>query len=289
MFADTKTKTKTNSFTILDIMKDGALSVKADAPVFKAISTMLSRQVSSLPVVDDENNLLGMISEKDVLKLLYDIEFEGGLVEDYMTRQVVSFGLNDKVDNVLECFVKHPFRRVAILHDGKLMSVIDRRDIIYANRAMFGISDAANETAGEEFNAKDVMTHGLFTAKADTPISEAVDVLIKRNVAGLPVVDDNMNLLGIISEKDIIDMIGGANKSASVVGDIMTPEVVSFGPTASLYEICDCLINNNFRRVTILDNGKLVGIISRANIIAFILQYRTAVRKQKISHDEKMS
>ena len=282
------TKPQTCDYTILDIMKDGALSVAADAPVFKAISTMISRQISSLPVIDSENNLVGIISEKDVLKLLYDIEFEGGLVEEYMTRNVISFGMNDRVDDVLDCFVKNAFRRVAILHEGKLMSVVDRRDIIYANRAMFQ-TETKLRPESNEYTAKDVMTHGLFTAKVDTPISDAVDILLKRNIAGLPVVDDNMNLLGIISEKDIIDMIGGVHEMSRIVGEIMTPEVVSFMPDASLYDICDCLIKNDFRRVTILDHGKLVGIISRANIISFILRYRSTVRKQKISHDAKVS
>ena len=279
---------KTTNYTVLDIMKDGALSVKYNEPVFKAISTMISRHVSSLPVVDENNFLVGMISEKDVLRLLYDIHFDGGLVESYMTRNVVSFDYNDSVDDIVKCFKENSFRRVAIVHDGKLMSVIDRRDIIYAYRNTFREYVGDNTQNEDEFTAKDVMTHGLFTIKSDASIYEAVDLLLKRRVSGLPVVESNLDLLGIISEKDIVDMIGEEKRSSVTVCDLMTEEVVSFGPDVCLYEICNCLINNNFRRVTILEGKKLVGIISRANIISFILQYRTAVKKQKVKFDARL-
>lgn len=286
----TLSKIKTNNRSILDIMKDGALVVKYNEPVYKAISTMISRRVSSLPVVDENSFLVGIISEKDVLRLLYDIHFDGGLVENYMTKKVVTFDCTDSVDCVLKCFKGNSFRRVAIVDDGKLMSMVDRRDVIYLFKDEFkNIDEYTKRDDDDEFTAKDVMTHGLFTVREDVKLGEAVDLILKRNVSGLPVVDENQNLKGIISEKDIIDAIGSEQPYNKTVGELMTEEVVSFGADISLYEICNCLINNNFRRVTILDGEKLVGIISRANIINFILQYRTAVKKQKVVHENRIA
>ena len=269
----------------MDIMKDGALTVKGDTPVYEAIATLISRNVSSLPVVDDQSCLVGMISEKDVLRLLYDVEFEGGAVEDFMTKDVISFDLDDSLEDIGHCFIDHPFRRVAILHKGRLISMMDRHDIIAANKDKFTRNNSSDSDVSDDnlFTAKDIMTYGLFTVKKDDPISLAIDVILKKNVAALPVVDTGVNLLGIISEKDILRTIYNDQNSFENIGDIMTDEVVSFSCGDSLYDICDCLINNDFRSVTVLDDGKLVGIISRTDIIGFILRNKVAIKKQKIS------
>ena len=101
------------------------------------------------------------------------------------------------------------------------------------------------------------------------------------DITGLPVVDDSMKLMGIISEKDIINLLCDPDAKPGLVQDCMTREVVSFGWDDSLFEICHCLINNNFRRVPILEKGKLTGIISRRDIIVYIMQNRSHFFSQK--------
>jgi len=121
---------------------------------------------------------------------------------------------------------------------------------------------------------KDVMQTNLITVKEDTPILEAINILGQNKITGLPVVDDDMTLLGIVSEKDILsiayrvlaDSIGNEMDSKNI-GDIMTKEVVSFRIEDNLADICQCFMSRPFRRVPILDNGKLVGLISRKDII----------------------
>jgi len=285
MFMITKNRASTCDRRIMDVMKDGALTVKGDTQVYDAIATLISRSVSSLPVVDDQSCLVGMISEKDVLRLLYDVKFQGGAVEDFMTKDVISFDLDDSLEDIGHCFIENPFRRVAILHKGRLISMMDRHDIIEANKDIFTRKNSSDSDLSDDalFTAKDIMTYGLFTVKKDEPISLAVDVILKKNVAALPVVDAGINVLGIISEKDILRTIYNDQNSFENIGEIMTNEVISFNRNDSLYDICDCLINNDFRSVTVLDDGKLVGIISRTDIIDFILKNKTAIIMQKIS------
>ena len=123
--------------------------------------------------------------------------------------------------------------------------------------------------------AKDIMQSSLITAKEDTPVIETINILGQNKITGLPVVDDDMNLLGLVSEKDIMsiayhvlsDVIGNAMDSKKI-GDIMTEDVVSFRLDDNLADICQCFMNKPFRRVPVLDNGKLVGIISRKDIIS---------------------
>lgn len=266
-----------------DIMKDGVLTVQGTMPIYKAIATLVSRKMSSLPVVDDNMGLVGIISQKDVLKLLYDKEFKGGVVEDFMTRDVVSFDQADTLADICDCFINNHFRRVVILREGKLVSVISRLEIIEANKDKFRRqSSPQDQWQGKSvFNAKDIMSYGLFTVKRETPLFEAVETILKRDITGLPVVDDSMNLLGVITEKDILKVLYKPKAAPEKVSDLMTTETTTFDSNDSLFDICDCLINNNFRRVMMLDHGKLTGIISRRDIIEFILKHKTDIDKLK--------
>ena len=123
--------------------------------------------------------------------------------------------------------------------------------------------------------AKDIMQSSLITVKQDTSIIEAINILGQNKITGLPVVDDDMTLLGLVSEKDIIsiayhvlaDLVGSA-MDVKKIGDIMTKDVVSFRLDDNIADICQCFMNKPFRRVPVLDNGKIVGIISRKDIIA---------------------
>ena len=75
-------------------------------------------------------SLAGIISEKDVLKLLYNLEDKPGKVEDFMTKNPVCFNADDSLIDIAECFIENNFRRVPIVAEGKLVGIVSRKDII---------------------------------------------------------------------------------------------------------------------------------------------------------------
>jgi len=124
--------------------------------------------------------------------------------------------------------------------------------------------------------AKDIMQTNLITVAKDAHISEVINILGKNKITGLPVTTEDMKLEGIVSEKDVLsiayrviidpeDTISDDKK----VGDVMVSDVVSFRPDDNLADICQCFINNPFRRVPVLEDGILVGLISRKDIITY--------------------
>ena len=74
-----------------DTMKTNVLAVEKTTDIYEAIRIMVAHNVTGLPVIDSARMLVGIVTEKDVLRLLYDIEDRPGTVEEYMTRGVVSF------------------------------------------------------------------------------------------------------------------------------------------------------------------------------------------------------
>ena len=120
--------------------------------------------------------------------------------------------------------------------------------------------------------AHEMMTSDVVAIKPYTPILQATRMLAEHNVTGFPVVDDKNMLLGILSEKDVLQLFA-TEKSANdeQVKDFMTQPAIYFEATESIEAVCECLRSYDFRRVPITRNGRLVGIVTRRDIITHML------------------
>ncbi len=122
---------------------------------------------------------------------------------------------------------------------------------------------------------RDIMNTNIVSVKKDTPIFEAVKLLVEHNISGLPVVEDDMTLTGILSEKDVVDLFYQNERAENkTVNDYMTDPPVHFEENSAVVNICDFLNKNIFRRVPVTSDGKLVGIISVKDVLNSVLQLR---------------
>ena len=123
--------------------------------------------------------------------------------------------------------------------------------------------------------AKDVMTENAISVKEDTPIFEAVAIMVKHDISGMPVVENDMTLVGVLSEKDVITLFyNNADDKKKTVSDFMTQPPIYFDAEDSLENVCDFLVKNIFRRVPIISRGKVVGIISVRDVLESVLKRR---------------
>jgi len=127
---------------------------------------------------------------------------------------------------------------------------------------------------------KSIMTIGVITVKADTPIYEALFLLAKNKISGIPVVDDEEQVVGVLSEKDVLKILFDKKLVVdSSVDDYMSRDVICFKEEDSAVDVCKFFIRSNIRRVPIVRDSKIVGIVSRADIIPLLLE-----AKDKISN-----
>ncbi len=131
------------------------------------------------------------------------------------------------------------------------------------------------------FEARKVMTTNPVSIRKDATIYDTIKLLAENDFTGLPVVNEDMTLAGIVTEKDVLKLLSDLEtlmlsseleESQARIEDFMTDKVVSFDERSDLLAVCECLIKNAFRRVPITCEGKLVGIISRRDIIRYILE-----------------
>ena len=113
-----------------DIMVEDIITVKKDTKLGKIIRLLVQNRITGLPVIDEDNHLIGMVSEKDVLKVLYSGQIKGKIVEDIMSTEITTFTENEDLMNIIKCLVDNNFRRVPITSGNILKGIITRRDII---------------------------------------------------------------------------------------------------------------------------------------------------------------
>jgi CBS domain-containing protein len=137
---------------------------------------------------------------------------------------------------------------------------------------------------------RDIMTANVIAVQKFDDISHAARMLSEHNVSGLPVVDKDNHVIGIISEADVLAMMGTQRKHTTrdfirhlfghplperkmgdLVGDIMTPTPISIRPDADISEAAKIMEERRIRRLAVVDpENKLIGVISRRDILKAI-------------------
>jgi CBS domain-containing protein len=110
----------------------------------------------------------------------------------------------------------------------------------------------------------EIMTRNVLTAKAEQAVVDIVQLMAKNRITGLPVVDANNHLIGVVSESDII------GKAGDTVGDIMTNGSWTVAEDTPLGEAAELLLRRRIRRLPVIRrNNELVGLVSRSDLITF--------------------
>ncbi len=120
--------------------------------------------------------------------------------------------------------------------------------------------------------AKDVMRTDLLTIRPNASLSEAVQMLLDHKISGLPVTDETGFLLGIISEFALLAITYDPLSRRQPVKDHMTKHVISVSPEAPLTELADTFILHRIRRLPVTTHGKLVGMVSRRELLRATLE-----------------
>jgi CBS-domain-containing membrane protein len=138
--------------------------------------------------------------------------------------------------------------------------------------------------------ASDVMVRNVITVSPDATVQEVADLLLQNRISAVPVVGARGDILGIVSEGDLInrpetetthrkswwlDALASNETLAAEyvrshsrkVADVMTSDVISAAPDTPVAEVAALLEKNRIKRVPIVQDGKLVGIVSRANLL----------------------
>ena len=202
---------------------------------------------------------------------------------------VVTMAPTTPIYETIQVMVKAGFRRMPIVDSGtkRLRGIITATDIVNYLGGGEKFQIIQRKYAGNFFKAinepiKSVMTQKVFSILTTAQTSDAIELMKEHNVGGLPVVDEENRVWAIVTERDVIFLFSGKISEVKVA-DAMSKKVVTAKPNTSIFEAEKTMIQHGFRRLPIVQNEKLIGIVTVMDILRFFgsshvfnhLQFRT--------------
>ncbi len=181
-----------------------------------AISKMRDKKVGALPIIDSNDKIVGIVSERDFAILLSGV-LTDETVEDYMTTSVISTTPGTRIEGATKIMVRNKLRRIPVTgeerktphpENEKLVGIATSTDILEFLGKNTAFEKLITNNADEVLNTtlNDIMTRNVVTTNIYTKLGDLCSIMEKEGIGGMPVVRDN-ELLGIITESDILRAI----------------------------------------------------------------------------------
>ena len=119
---------------------------------------------------------------------------------------------------------------------------------------------------------RDIMNKGVVSIRPEATLAEAVAILTQQHIGGAPVVASDGAVVGVISELALIDVVFDCDAKEARVSDYMTPEVHTVHPDDSLTRPAQLFALYSFRRLPVVEDGRLVGIVTRRDLMNYALR-----------------
>jgi len=160
-------------------------------------------------------------------------------------------------------------------------------------------------------NVADVMTHPVISVTPETPIAEVARLMLQNRISGLPVVDPAGTVVGMVTEGDLLRRVETgterrharwleflispgrlardyANANARKAGEVMSEDVAAVTPGDTLAEVVQLMESRHIKRVPVIEAGRLVGIVSRANLVRALVGNLAKPASEGVASDAEL-
>jgi CBS domain-containing protein len=132
------------------------------------------------------------------------------------------------------------------------------------------------------FHAKDIMTSHVVAVQMDDSVDRAITLMVKHRISGLPVLDKEGRLVGVVSEFDLLELICEGQTEKDGVSRYMSRDVCGVTEQESWVAVADLFRQKRVRRLPVLRDGKLVGIVTRHDLMHAIRDARQRLHNQLV-------
>ena len=198
---------------VREIMSRDVICLSEKSSIYDVVDVMLSNQIGALPIVDGDENLVGIVTERDIALSLAG-EIDDRTAQDYMSTKVFTTTPGTPIESACKIMVRNGLRRIPIVGGEadiskaakKLLGIVTSTDLIrFFNAKEFFDnlnSNAASEVL-EKTKVSDIMVKDAIIVEAEDTIGEICELFKISNIGGVPVVKDDV-VIGIITERDIL-------------------------------------------------------------------------------------
>ena len=228
--------------------------------------------------VKQADRLLKMQGKQDrgPVEFKTHIAEQEGEIMAVATRDVVSVPLTQSIIGAVTTMTKCGFRRLPVTDPGthKLRGIITSGDVINFmgggdKYKLVQVRHGGNLIAALNENVRTIMTQQLSTLPHTAHVRDAVEAIITRKIGGLPVIDDDGVVAGMVTERDVLRLLA-AERSPLNVEDIMTSDLRVTHPESAISTVTRDMTRYRFRRLPVVSDDVLFGIITATDIMRYL-------------------
>jgi CBS domain-containing protein len=202
-------------------------------------------------------------------------EHEGEIMA-IATRDVVVAHQTTTIIQAVEIMTREGFRRLPIVDAGthRLRGIVTGSDIIDFMGGgdkynLVQVKHGGNFLAAVNEELREIMTEHPVTMPAAGSIADAVDIIVNRKIGGIPITDNDGELKGIVTERDVM-MVLATEHSRYRVEDIMTSSIRVTTPDTPISKVCEKMVKCRFRRLPVVTDDVLCGIVTATDIMRYL-------------------
>lgn len=285
---------------IKDVMTREVVTLSPDMTIAQAWQLMLDRFIKAMPVVDENQRVLGMLTDEDMIhraglqqhlsvaaqldQPLLDEQLETLRtstlkVSDIMSKPATTAHIGESLGPVAARMAKHEIKRLPVVDDqGRLVGIVARVDILRQVMDVQSKSPKLPALTGASLTLRRVMFPDIPIVPCDADLAAIVAVLVETGLRRLIVVDAENRPLGLISDSDVVSRIqprqrrgvlaalqGGAAPSSNLrAEELMSLGVLTASPDASLLDAANQMLSQRRKWLVVVDEqGKTLGLVDR--------------------------
>lgn len=285
---------------ISEVMTREVVTLNPGMTIVQAWERMLEYFVKALPVIDDNERIVGVLTDEDLIRRaglqshlsvaskLDETTLNNQLailrtstlrVSDVMTKPAITAHINESLGTAAARMAKHEIKRLPIVDDeGRLVGVVSRIDILSQVMSVESRSKKFQPPSGALITVEQVMYADIPSVLADADLATIVATLVETGLRRLIVTDYESRPIGLISDSDVIGRIqpherhgvlsalrGGSSPTSNITArELMSPGVLTATPGTALTEAAKQMLSHQRKWLVVVDqNGKTLGLVDR--------------------------
>ena len=259
---------------IKNLMSEDLITVDKDQNLSDALKLLRKHNVSRLPVTNNKE-LVGIISERDIANKLGSSKYESMPasrlhISSVMVKDVFTVPQTMQLEDVAKLMLDNGIGSVPVMDDEKMVGIVSKADFV----------TLATGIAFDKITVKEIMSKDLIYVSPTERLIHARRLMIEAHVGRLPVIDDE-KLVGMITSKDLMRAFIDFRKKVpekyqkSQIKEVLIEDIMSSNPTyvtkeMSITEVSNIMIETGYNGLPVVEDEKVVGIITQTDILKLI-------------------
>ena len=266
--------------SVKDIMSPNVITISTDSYLHDALPVMVEKRISFIVIVSTEKTPLGVITERDVVKMMSDGGLNGSLIKDVMSSPVITVNVKEDAFSAVNSFMSRGIRHLVVVNDrGRIEGVLTLTNLM--------------ELLGFEYfvdlkEVSEIMTRNVVAIDKKANMRDAIRSMAQSRVSCIIVTEKGVPV-GILTERDTVRIWTRESDLDSIcVEDVMSSPLTTISSNSNVLDTLGLMLKMKVRHMPVVsDDRSLSGIVTQFDVTKGIELKYTAYLKEIIADKER--